>query len=588
MIDDRVIVVDSDTEWRLEARRLDYLELPTTLLGLLQTRLDGLLYPEKLVLQRAAVLGNNFYDRALKALDDADDTQIGDLDPILHNLVAAGFIALRERSDFLGSREYVFTSKLMSEAILTTMLRYQRQSYNLAAAEWYLRVHDPKAADFSSQIAGHYESGGDAEKAGDWYLRAAESASQKALLSKANLYYKKALDLISSDDVEKCWSVYLGYNKTLGMEGDFETRSKNDQKLVEIARNSKDENKLAIAYHHSGYTAYLMGNFREAITDLGESLISAKIVNDHNIEVLVLSLLIISHLRLGEIDNAKNIAEKALSSIQTCDDENTLVRGLHNFAIYYLTVGNYSRAIDLLHQHIEIDRTVGDHIGEAYGLGQIGYIYVLLGNYENGQIFLEQSLNLTKRYEAHQQSAYNLLNLGLARWRSHQLETARNELQTAQEYLEGMNDTFGIAVARTYLGLVFESEGQSRQAVAHFSAAVSALEEIGATSYAMDARAGLARCLLGEKKYEVAKGLADTIWGFLSASQAQGLELLFLAYLTCYRVYQKLGDEQTAHEVLVIANQVLDERASQIGEEQWRNSYLENVPEHQQLKEIVS
>jgi class 3 adenylate cyclase len=65
LIDQGVIVPDA-ADWRVDASRLVEVRVPPTLKGVLQARLDGLSDWEKTVLQRASVIGREFWDGALE------------------------------------------------------------------------------------------------------------------------------------------------------------------------------------------------------------------------------------------------------------------------------------------------------------------------------------------------------------------------------------------------------------------------------------------------------------------------------------------------------------------------------------------
>ena len=84
------------TNGRLKKSRLENLRVPSSLAGLLQARLDTLLYPEKVLLQRAAVIGRVFYDSGIAALNNADDMQLDDIPSLLKELVEREFIYQRD------------------------------------------------------------------------------------------------------------------------------------------------------------------------------------------------------------------------------------------------------------------------------------------------------------------------------------------------------------------------------------------------------------------------------------------------------------------------------------------------------------
>ena len=61
--------IETGEIWKVNAERLLLTQVPPTLTGVLQARLDGLPPPERLTLQQASVIGPVFWDRALIALD---------------------------------------------------------------------------------------------------------------------------------------------------------------------------------------------------------------------------------------------------------------------------------------------------------------------------------------------------------------------------------------------------------------------------------------------------------------------------------------------------------------------------------------
>ena len=385
LLDDRVIIKDSNSVWRLEAQRLEYIEVPSTLVGLLQARIDSLLYPEKLVLQRAAVLGNVFYDDAIMALDQVDENHISELPVILANLVKGGFLYLRERSDLDGCQEFTFASKMVKDVALNSVIRSLVNTYNLAAAKWYINLSGERVGEFSSQIAQYFAQGGDIENTIEWYNRAAVYAHKRALPAEARIYYEKALEWIPPHNWEQLWISNLGHNEVLGILGEIKLRRLSDRTLLRIAEELKDQGKLSVAYHHSAYTSILLGNPQDALSALKLSYKALQNIGDQEIKSLVLSLMIVCYIQLGELNNAETILEDALGSLSNCEDEKVLVRCLHNISIYYAAVGDYGRAIQLLEKHIEIDKKLGDIIGEATGLGHIGYNYILLGQHDKGR-----------------------------------------------------------------------------------------------------------------------------------------------------------------------------------------------------------
>jgi hypothetical protein len=195
LIDDRVIIRESDEAWRVEIGRIDHLNVPTTLVGLLQARLDSLLYPEKLTLQRAAVIGRVFYDTALLALDAADETHLEDLPGILRRLADRDFIQERATSAFEGSAEYIFDSNLLRDLLLTSLLRRQEQVYAAAAAKWLVQMRRERVDEYSSLLADYYGKAGQLEEAAQYLQRAGEQALRSGAFEQARALFRRGLVL---------------------------------------------------------------------------------------------------------------------------------------------------------------------------------------------------------------------------------------------------------------------------------------------------------------------------------------------------------------------------------------------------------
>ncbi|MDP3612373.1 MAG: adenylate/guanylate cyclase domain-containing protein, partial [Rubrivivax sp.] len=114
LIDDGVIVT-GHPHWTVQADRLDTLRLPTTLVGLLQARLDALPAAERQAARQASIVGHVFWDDALQALDARAPQAL----PALQR---AAFVKARDTSDFEGTPERQFDHHLLHQVTYDTLL----------------------------------------------------------------------------------------------------------------------------------------------------------------------------------------------------------------------------------------------------------------------------------------------------------------------------------------------------------------------------------------------------------------------------------------------------------------------------------
>jgi hypothetical protein len=99
----------------------------------------------------------------------------------------------------------------------------------------------------------------------------------------------------------------------------------------------------------------------------------------------------------------------------------------------------------------------------------------------------------------------------------------------------------------------------------------------------MDTMAGLARCALKTGKLVEAEEYADQVCEYLSQQGSQGMEFPVWAYVICVDVFEQAVDDERRLESIDNGYRVLMERAEKISDPNWRKTYLEEVPEHNEL-----
>ena len=111
-------------------------------------------------------------------------------------------------------------------------------------------------------------------------------------------------------------------------------------------------------------------------------------------------------------------------------------------------------------------------------------------------------------------------------------------------------------------------------------------EELDIAPLLLSAWEGLARYHLARGPLEQAKEYANLILDYLDSedSAQPDVEDRLMILLTCYQVLHA-SREPRAPDVLERAHTLLQERAAKISKEEWRRSFLHNVPWN---REIIS
>jgi class 3 adenylate cyclase len=125
-------IVPDATTWRVVEDRLSTIEVPPTLTGVLQARLDSLHAEERTVLQHAAVIGRTFWDQAV---EHGHSPGVCSVHAALAALRQHELIYRHETSTFAAATEYLFKHALLRDVTYETLLKRQRRIYHAHAPQ---------------------------------------------------------------------------------------------------------------------------------------------------------------------------------------------------------------------------------------------------------------------------------------------------------------------------------------------------------------------------------------------------------------------------------------------------------------------
>ncbi|HEX8115211.1 MAG TPA: hypothetical protein VF516_46105, partial [Kofleriaceae bacterium] len=156
--------------------------LPDTVLAMVETRLARLSVEARRVLRAASVFGEVCWEGGVAALLDGAMTAAA-VAEWLERLAEQEVLAVRPHSRVPGERELAFRHALLREGTYATLTEDDKRLGHRLAGTW-LEHHgesDPMV------LAGHFERGGNGERAAEFYLRAAEQAHPVLLDREATL-----------------------------------------------------------------------------------------------------------------------------------------------------------------------------------------------------------------------------------------------------------------------------------------------------------------------------------------------------------------------------------------------------------------
>ena len=504
LIEDGVIV-KGEEHWRVEEAKLADVRLPPTLLGLLQARLDSLAAEERMVLQRAAVIGRIFWDQAVRYISlkrAGRDRPAGDENQLaqpaagmssldreiftgLEKLRAREMVERRREPAFAGTDEYVFKHALMRDVTYQSLLKRQRRIYHADAARWLEQtiLNSQRADEFAALIAGHYEQAGEHARAAGWHLRAGEYAAARFANAEAVYSLSRALDFTPKDDRRddrrERYTILLARERVYNRLGARQEQVKDLETLSRLAKELGDERCRVEVLLRQASLAFLTGEYAQAMEAAEQVIHSAHAAGDPRGEIEGLLVWGKSHAWLSDHAAASSQFERALGLARAARLPDVEAEILWNLSIVASNQAEYAKATSLLHQALALTRQSGDRPGEGVVLAQLGVVFLSQGDYSRARPYMEEALDLFRAMGYRYREAIALGNLGVIAYEKGDYGEAKRLHLEATRINYETNDRFGIASSFSNLGDIARDEGQYMEARSMYEKGLALSREMG-------------------------------------------------------------------------------------------------------------
>jgi class 3 adenylate cyclase len=217
---------------RWQSEEAGDLPVPTSVQGLISSRLDQLAVSEKQLAHHAAVIGAVFWARAVALLGTQEGQPPGDPHEGLEELERRDFVAHKSESSIADDDEYAFKHILMRDVAYGQLPKGRRAELHVRVGDWLTAL--PSGADELVEIvAWHLEqacrlSGEVARspiepplrRAAEALANAARRAERRESLREAHRYYDRALSVLEQAEPELQCELRLRRADILMMLGD--------------------------------------------------------------------------------------------------------------------------------------------------------------------------------------------------------------------------------------------------------------------------------------------------------------------------------------------------------------------------------
>jgi len=430
LIEGRVIETMQEP-WQVDLSRLDKLNIPPTLAGVLQARLDGLDSMERAALQRASVVGRIFWDRALEAISPEVESERERLQASLAALRAKELIFSHPISAFSNTTEYVFKHALLRDVTYETVLKRQRIQYHERVAEWLNSISGERRGEYLPIIADHYEFAGQSDNAADILIEAGEQALALSAFSEAFGFFRRAQALLSPTRKEQDGYIHLKIGEAFYRSGEFLDALKHTEIAMECFKEHTVERLLLASMVQYGQIKAETGNYIEAEQSFEMALLLARSKGERARMVLthVLYGLGNIHWRLGKLESANQFCEECRVLCEEIQDANTLILALNRLGVLAGLAGDVAREEGLYRQALTLALSVGNRERAAVILNNLGALADEHGKFLKAMDYYRQAIPMAREIGAQQSLALYLLNLANSQIRTGDLSNAREHLR---------------------------------------------------------------------------------------------------------------------------------------------------------------
>ncbi len=549
--------------------------LPETVAAVVEARLGALAPDARHILRAASILGRSFWEGAVIAL-------VGDRIDVpgwLEALMAFEIIDPADGSRFAGEREYRFRHDLLREGAYHMLVEDDRRLGHRLAGAWLEMVGELDAR----VLANHFERGGDPERAAPFYLLSAERALGRSDLDEAVLMASRGLACGAEGPL-------LGALYRVQMEERI-WRGHN----ADVARLGEAAMPLLSCGSREWFD--VVGEVAMARVKLGQIDQLAELLDQLDVGQIP------GHDRVGWL-----IASAKLATL-------SYVAGLHEPGEALFTEieqemdeNDWAEPVVAAHQHlcrafraeflladpaavlseelacVACFERVGDLRQISLHRGNVGHARIELGLYEHAEADLRAAIDIAERLtlELAANNARQKLTLALARRGA--FGEARALGQRARDWFAAQGDTRMAGLTQVYLALVSLLEGSLDGAEREAGRLIQEFCEQASVLPAALAIQARARLLRGDT--ETALTLATRAMSLAERADKGELDrpLIQLAFAEALLAH---GDQGRARATLGQARTELQTRARAISRDDWRQSFLEHIPEHAQILQLA-
>ncbi|HEY9900481.1 MAG TPA: adenylate/guanylate cyclase domain-containing protein [Pantanalinema sp.] len=477
-------------------------QLPSTVSGVIRSRLDRLGPSLRSVLQLASVVGRNFEPGLIATVSEQPEVA----DP-LDALVSAEFLHRRS------SGEWQFYQALIHETVYNSLLLATRRDLHRKVGQALEQQLGDRCEQSPEVLARHFLLGEVPSKALYYLFRSGEKALRGFSNQEALHCFEECLALMDrGTDLSATPSraeVLLALSELLSTTGQY-AQAIAHLKTVLAEQDQPHERaetmrRLGGIYNLQGQYGEAMAYYEQGLSDLlacEAPLVRARILLDQALSLF----------RQGRYQEVVALCQLSLAALNDDAHPKETAMAMSILGIVCYRQNQLSAAEAYHMQAAELRERIQDVFGVASSLNNLGALYLELGDWARCAENYERSLRLYEQIGDVSRQIIQMNNLGdLLRNRgdlAQALDFHRQALDRSRE----IQDSFGAGVAAVGMGLVLVAGDRAEEAIERLQEGIGIMRGINAVEVLPEALAALAKAYhLGARDPEAREALRQAL-----------------------------------------------------------------------------
>jgi predicted ATPase len=356
-------------------------DLPSTIQGVILSRLDRLPPETQLILKVASVIGIIFgYYTLRDVLHNLPNTAAGHLENHLDDLITRAMTIIHTPNPNL---HYSFRHVVMQETVYQTLTFERRRDLHRAVVNWYEHVYHYTLESYATLLIYHAGAAGDHQREQHYARLAGESLAARYANDDAVTYLTRALALTDEHDYAERTALLLTREQVYDHLGNREAQARDLATLKHLAAYLDDPQQQTRVSLRAANYHLAIGEYATACADTRHAITVAEDAPEQDASLLAEGYLTYGRVLLheGAYQEAYPILEQALTLTQQSGQAQVVARCLLLLAAITYHQSDYATACTIHNEALNIFRRLEDRRGEAETLNALAADWSEQGDY---------------------------------------------------------------------------------------------------------------------------------------------------------------------------------------------------------------